>query len=189
MDFQPDDGFLKGRGDVRSLLVYKLAVCVSVLTEIYVGRFVHRGSRTIDQMQQGARSCKQNVVEGSVAAKTSRETELKLTNVARASLAELEEDYLDYLNFNGLRVWGKDHPRTLKARSYIRSSEFEGSYRDLAMRLTGEEFCNFAITIIKQTQYLLDRMMLSQQRQFLREGGIREAMSQARRNFRREQSK
>ena len=75
--------FLKSRGDVRNLKAYKVSVIISYATEIFVRKFISRGSRTIDQMQQAARSCKQNIVEGSEAAKTSAETEIKLTNVAR----------------------------------------------------------------------------------------------------------
>lgn len=78
--------FLKSRGDVRNLKAYKVALIISDSTEIFVRKFISRGSRTVDQMQQAARSCKQNIVEGSEAAKTSAETEIKLTNVARASL-------------------------------------------------------------------------------------------------------
>ncbi len=179
--------FLKGRGDVRKLLVYKLANYVSVLTEIFVSKFVSRGSRTIDQMQQAARSCKQNIVEGSGAAKTSKETEIKLTNVARASLDELEEDYLDYLTFHKLEAWGKDHPRILRLREYIKTPGFDSEYQTIADKLNDEEFCNMAITLIKQTQYLLDRMVAAQQKRFLEEGGIREAMSRARREYRNNQ--
>lgn len=177
-------GILKGNGDVRSLLVYKLANYVSILTEIFVAKYISRGSRTIDQMQQAARSCKQNIVEGSEAAKTSKETEIKLTNVARASLGELEEDYMDYLNFNSLSLWGKDHPRTQKLRAYIKSPSFETEYLKLCTKLSAEEFCNLALTLIKQTQYLLDKLLEAQQRRFLSEGGIREAMTKARLNSR-----
>lgn len=95
--------FLHSNGDYRTLLSYRLAQKISVVTEIFVERFLQRGSRTVDQMQQAARSCKQNIVEGSAAAITSKETELKLTNVARASLCELQEDYEDYLAFRGLK--------------------------------------------------------------------------------------
>lgn len=180
--------FLKNRGDVRNLPAYRLANYVSVLTETFVIKFLKRGSRTIDQMQQAARSCKQNIVEGSGASKTSKETEIKLTNVARASLDELEEDYRDYLRFYHLNLWGKDNPRTIKMRNYIKSDLFEKEYRDLALRLPAEEYCNLLITLIKQTQYLLDRMLKSQEKRFLEEGGIREAMVRARTYYRNNQN-
>ncbi|MDE5874412.1 MAG: four helix bundle suffix domain-containing protein [Muribaculaceae bacterium] len=178
------DTFLKHNGDFRSLKVYKLSVIISVITEVFVERFIHSKSRTKDQMQQAARSCKQNIVEGSSAAMTSKETEIKLTNVARASLEELEEDYLDQLRFKGLPIWDAGHPRLTKLREFVRSREFEITYLDLVKRLPEEEFCNLAITLINQTKYLLDRLLKSQQERFLKEGGIRETMNRARREYR-----
>lgn len=172
--------FIRHIGDVRNLRVYKMAEAISLITEIFVIRFLPSKSRTVDQMQQAARSCKQNIVEGSQAATASKESELKLTNVARASLGELEDDYRDYLNFHNLPVWDKNSARTLKLRSYLRSDNFYTEYRDLCQRLSPEDFCNLAITLIKQTQFMLDKMMETQQRRFLTEGGIREAMTRAR---------
>lgn len=179
--------FLHANGDYRTLLSYKLAAKISMITEIFVERFLQRGSRTIDQMQQAARSCKQNIVEGSAAAATSKETEIKLTNVARASLCELQEDYVDYLTFHGMTPWPKDHPRTKRLRAYVRSERFDVEFADLCRRLPAEEFCNLALTLIIQTEYLLDKMLVAQQRRFLENGGIREAMSAARREHREKQ--
>lgn len=176
--------FIHSNGDYRTLLSYRLALKISVITEIFVERFLQRGSRTIEQMQQAARSCKQNIVEGSAAAPTSKETEIKLTNVARASLCELQEDFADYLEFHGMAVWPKDHPRVRKLREYVRSDGFDKEYVELCRRLPAEEFCNLAITLIIRTEYLLDRMIAAQQRRFLQNGGIREAMSGARREYR-----
>ena len=115
------NGFLKSRGDVRNLKAYKVSVIISDATEIFVRKFISKGSRTIDQMQQAARSCKQNIVEGSEAAKTSTETEIKLTNVARASLGELLDDYMDYLRFNSLPIWTKTpfNKKMLKSESQM----------------------------------------------------------------------
>lgn len=179
--------FLHSNGDYRTLLSYRLAQKISVVTEIFVERFLQRGSRTVDQMQQAARSCKQNIVEGSAAAITSKETEIKLTNVARASLCELQEDYEDYLAFRGLKPWPKEHPRIQRLRAYVRSDGFDGEYVELCRRLPAEEFCNLALTLIIQTEYLLDKMLVAQQRRFLENGGIREAMSAARRDYRQKQ--
>lgn len=179
--------FLHSNGDYRTLLSYRLAQKISVVTEIFVERFLQRGSRTVDQMQQAARSCKQNIVEGSAAAITSKETEIKLTNVARASLCELQEDYEDYLAFRGLKPWSKEHPRIQRLRAYVRSDGFDGEYMELCRRLPAEEFCNLALTLIIQTEYLLDKMLVAQQRRFLESGGIREAMSAGRRDYRQRQ--
>lgn len=180
--------FIHHNGDYRNLLSFRLAQKISVITEIFVKRFIRKGSRTIDQMQQAARSCKQNIVEGSSAAPTSKESEIKLTNVARASLCELQEDYADYLLFNNLQLWSKDHPRILKLRAYVRTEKFDREYVELCNSLPAEEFCNLAITLIIQTEYLLDKMLASQQRRFLENGGIREAMSAARRDYRNHQN-
>lgn len=177
-------GFLHSNGDYRNLLCFKLAQRISVITEIFIERFVPRNSRTVDQMQQAARSCKQNIVERSAAATTSKETEIKLTNVAKASLCELQEDYTDYLLFNGMKLWSRNHPRVGRLRAYLRSSEFHRNYVELCRRLPAEEFCNLAITLIIQTKYLLDRLLAAQQHRFLENGGIREAMSYARREHR-----
>ncbi len=180
--------FIKQNGNYQNLLCYQISVKITIITEIFVQRFIRRGSRTADQMEQAARSCKQNIVEGSEAAATSKETEIKLTNVARASLSELEEDYWDYLRFNNLTLWGKDHPRTEKLRSWIKTDDFNRTFQERCLTLPPEEFCNLAITLIKQTKYLLDRLIRAQQERFLAAGGIREAMSRARRDHRSNQN-
>lgn len=173
--------FLKSNGNVRGLLVYKVATMISSLTEYFVATYIPRSSRTVDQMQQAARSCKQNIVEGSEAAVTSKETEIKLTNVARASLGELMDDYLDYLRFHRLPLWSEsNHERLGRMRDYTRTARFSAEFDTLLPRLNPEELCNLAITLINQAQYLLRRMMERQQRRFLEEGGIREQMTRAR---------
>ena len=84
---------------------------------IFCDRFVDKRSRTHDQMVQAARSGVQNIAEGSLASATSKETELKLTNVARASLGELLLDYEDFLRQRGLRQWTKNSPEALEVRN------------------------------------------------------------------------
>ncbi|MDE6651113.1 MAG: four helix bundle suffix domain-containing protein [Paramuribaculum sp.] len=179
---------VKYRGDVRNLRVYKLSQIISYITEQFVRRYLRQGSRTIDQMQQAARSCKQNIVEGSMAAPTSKEAEIKLTNVANASLGELEEDYIDYLNFNNLEIWEISHPRIEKLREYLKTQAFENDYKIICDRVNSEEMCNLMITLIRQTRYLLSKMIDSQEKRFIEEGGIREAMSQARISHRNKSS-
>ncbi len=88
---------LPPHGNYRELLSYQKAEIIFDLTFDFTTRFLAKGDRTIDQMRQAARSGKQNILEGSKASRTSTETELKLTNVARASLEELLADYEDYL--------------------------------------------------------------------------------------------
>src|SRR6187551_2511883 len=95
-------GFLPKRGNYRELLSYRKAEIVYDITHRFCQRFLTRGDRTIDQMVQAARSGKQNIAEGSRASITSSEMEIKLTNVARASLEELLVDYQDYLRVRDL---------------------------------------------------------------------------------------
>jgi four helix bundle protein len=98
---------LPPRGDYQTLLSYQKSEVVYQITFRFCQRFLKKGDRTIDQMVQAARSGKQNIVEGSKAATTSKEMEIKLTNVARASLEELLEDYRDFLKVRDLPIWAK----------------------------------------------------------------------------------
>src|SRR5216110_2126071 len=96
------------RGDYRTLLSFQKAEVVYDITFRFAHKYLSKGDRTIDQMIQAARSGKKNILEGSKAALTSKETEIKLTNVARASLEELLDDYRDYLRARDLPIWDKD---------------------------------------------------------------------------------
>ena len=177
--------FLTPSGNPRNLRVYKVTEVIYDLTYYFTQHYLQRGDRTIDQMVQAARSGKQNIIEGNEAGTTSRETNIKLTNVARASLAELLIDYEDYLRVRNLPLWGATHPRYERIRSYARSEELQQEYQSLMPRLTAEELCNLTITLIHQADYLLGRLLQSQQELFLNEGGIRERMSAMRREARR----
>lgn len=180
--------FLQRGGGYRKLRAYRLSEAVYDLTVIFVERFIERGSRTKDQMVQAARSGKQNIAEGSKASMTSKETEIKLTNVAKASLEELLLDYEDYLRQHNLQIWDKSTPRVLKLRDYLRTERFIESPIEFSQKMSSEEFCNLSITLINQTTYLLSRLLEKQQEQFLREGGIREQMTKARIAYRNNQT-
>lgn len=110
------DGFLPKTGNYRELLSYRKAEVIYDFTFRFCEKFLKRGDRTVDQMVQAARSGKQNIAEGSKASKTSTESELKLTNVARASLEELLIDYQDFLRTRDLPQWAKDSRESLYAR-------------------------------------------------------------------------
>jgi four helix bundle suffix protein len=97
-------------GGYRKLKSFQIAQLVYDVTVRFCERYVSRFSRTYDQMVQAARSGVQNIAEGSQASGTSKKTELKLTNVARASLEELRLDYEDFLRQRGLPMWEHDHP-------------------------------------------------------------------------------
>ncbi len=175
-------GFLQQKGGYRRLRVYKVAEIIYDLTFQFCNRFLVKGDRTIDQMIQAARSGKQNIAEGSKAATTSAEMEIKLTNVALASQEELLLDYEDYLRVRKLAQWGVDHKRFIAMRDYVQRPEFETGYIDLLPRLNDEELANLALTLINQSTYMLRKMIERQQEIFLKEGGVREQMARARRS-------
>src|SRR5919108_4415741 len=101
-------GFIPAHGGYQNLLSFQKAQVVYDATVYFCQRFLDKRDRTYDQMVQAARSGKQNIVEGSQVSGTSKEMELKLTNVARASLEELLEDYRDFLRTRGHKLWPKD---------------------------------------------------------------------------------
>jgi four helix bundle protein len=107
------NGFIPPHGNYRRLLSYRKSEIIYDLTWVFCQRFLSRGDRTVDQMIQAARSGKQNIAEGSMASGTSKETEIKLTNVARSSLAELQIDYEDYLRTRNLKRWTPDSTAAL----------------------------------------------------------------------------
>ena len=177
-------GFLPQGGGYKKLRVYQVTEIIYDLTYHFTQRFLRAGDRTVDQMVQAARSGKQNIAEGSAASSTSRETEIKLTNVAKASLEELLVDYEDYLRVNGLGTWNEQHPRYHQMREYAKSDKFHGEYTTLYEKLNAEEYCNLCITLINQATYMLRRLIDKQQQLFVEQGGIREQMTRARIEYR-----
>jgi four helix bundle suffix protein len=178
-------GFLPSHGDYRRLLSYQKAEIVYDITFRFARKHLTRGDRTIDQIVQSARSGKQNILEGSKAAKTSKEMEIKLTNVARASLEELLADYRDYLRARNQRIWEKDSPEAVYVRRLGRRvpQTFE-DYRAFVETRPPEVVANIALCLVHQTNYRLDRQIRRLERDFVAEGGLRERMSRARRAFR-----
>lgn len=178
------NNFLSPKGNYENWNVYQLSVIILDITDYFVKTFLSRGDRTVDQMRQAARSGKQNIVEGSCAATTSRETEIKLTNVAKASLKELLEDYRDYLRFNSLELWNKDSPKTLAVRRFAKSHTNPAEYVEKCRERSPETICNIAITLLHQLDYLLYLVIERAKKEFLEKGGIREEMSRARKEWR-----
>ncbi|HET8775877.1 MAG TPA: four helix bundle suffix domain-containing protein [Thermoanaerobaculia bacterium] len=175
------DGFIPPHGGYRNLLSYRKSEIVYDLTVRFCARFLEKRDRTVDQMVQAARSGKQNIAEGSQASGTSTETEIKLTNVARASLEELRVDYDDYLRVRGLRRWDKNSREALYIRNLGRSrDESYENYRAFAETRSADVVANIAICLIHQTNYLLDRQIRNLEQTFLEIGGIRERMTRAR---------
>lgn len=176
--------FLPRAGGYRNLRAYQLTEIIYDLTVIFTERFISYGSRTTDQMIQAARSGRQNIAEGSKASATSKETELKLTNVARASLEELKLDYEDYLRQHQLKCYAWGSPEVERIRRYTRTNEFMTEPMKYARRYPADKYCNLCITLINQAQSMLRRLMERQQQQFLEQGGIKELMYKARTDYR-----
>jgi four helix bundle suffix protein len=132
-------------------------------------------------MVQSARSGKQNIVEGSQASGTSKEMEIKLTNVARASLEELLTDYRDFLRVRGLRLWDRNNREALYVRRLgARPDVSYETYRTFIESRSPEVVANIVICLICQTTFLLDRQLKRLEQDFLKDGGLRERMTRAR---------
>ena len=172
--------FMPQRGNYRNLIVYQKAECIYDITYYFAHKFLEKGDRTIDQMVQAARSCKQNIAEGSAASTTSKETELKLTNVGRASLQELLADYEDYLRVRGLTTWELNSDKAAKTRAVCSKHNDSVYYREAVTLRSDETVANIAITLIHQTDALLRKFIERLKRDFVEGGGLREEMYRAR---------
>ena len=181
-----NNDFLPQKGSYKGLLVYRKAECIYDLTFYFASTYLDKGDRTVDQMVQAARSGKQNIAEGAAASVTSRETEIKLTNVAKASLQELLVDYEDYLRVRGLRQWQKGDPQWEQTRQVCSKHSEPEYFTRAAAERSDETIANIAIILINQTDYLLYRLIERQKADFLEKGGIREEMTRARMTYRRE---
>ena len=168
-------------GGYRKLIVYRKSETIYQGTVAFCRRFLPaRGDRTVDQMVQAARSCKQNIAEGSAASGTSKETEIKLTNVARATLDELREDYLDRLRARGAEPWAADDERSVAARAFAKAHPDWDDWKELFESRPEETLCNLMLTLCHQARTLLDGMIRRQEEDFLTFGGVRERMHAAR---------
>jgi len=168
-------------GGYKKLIVYRKSDVVYEGTVMFCRRFLPaRGDRTVDQMTQAARSCKQNIAEGSSASGTSKETELKLTNVARATLDELMEDYLDYLKSHQLVEWAKKSEKSVYARNFAKAHNDWVDWKEIFETRNAETLANLMLTICNQTSYMLARMIERQEADFKKLGGVRERMHAAR---------
>ena len=136
-------------------------------------------------MVQAARSGKQNIAEASQASATSKKTELKLTGVARASLEELLQDYLDFLRQHHLPTWPKDHlpAQAIRRIAYTSHRSYQ-SYRSYVEEAPPETAANAMICLLHQANYLLDRQLESLEQRFLNEGGFTERLYHARQQHR-----
>ena len=180
--------FLPKKGNYRGLLVYQKAECIYDITFYFAHHFfVERKDRTIDQLIQAARSGKQNIAEGSSAASTSAETEIKLIGVARASMQEVLTDYEDYLRTRGLEQWSLEDPRTKQTQAFCKSHNKPEDYMNNIDKRSPEAIANIAITLICQYDVMMAKLLDRLQKDFTEKGGIREQMTAARLGFRNQQ--
>src|SRR5882672_10430048 len=173
------------RGDYQTLHSFHKAEVVYDLTFRFAHKYLARGDRTVDQMIQSARSGKKNILEGSKAALTSKETEIKLTNVGRASLEELLDDYKDFLRARDLPLWGKDSKEAQYVRHLGRKTpQSYELYREFVETRPAQVIANIAICLIHQANYLIDQQLRRLEKDFLKAGGLRERMTRARLAYR-----
>lgn len=201
------EGLIPKHGGFRKLKSFQVAQLVYDITVRFCDKYIDKRSRTHDQMVQAARSGVQNIAEGSVASGTSKKMELKLTNVAKASLAELRLDYEDFLRQRGLRLWDFEDPRrrALVARrcktvdevaAWVKEiSKNNGQYglnrpdgqQELSIRpipsiesIYSELSANAALVLIGVASTLLDRQVVAQAAAFETEGGFTERLYRTR---------
>ena len=136
-------------------------------------------------MVQAARSGKQNIAEGCMASGTSKKAELKLIGVARASLEELLLDFQDYLRQHDLPLWGKEHPKAqeLRALCYRKNRSYT-TYKPYIEDSSPEVAANAMISLIHQTNYLLDKQLRTLEKDFLKDGGFTERLYRTRSRMR-----
>lgn len=172
-------------GSYKTLLAYQKAECVYDITFYFVNRFLDRAhDRTVDQMQQAARSGKQNIVEGYSDAEGSSQTEHKLMTVAKGSLEELKEDYQDYLRTHQLELWSQGHYKYKTCQPLFRKHNDSDYYMRQIEGRTDEDIANIALIVIHQTLALLRGYIDRQDRLFIQEGGIKEQRFKMRKEYR-----
>ncbi len=176
------DKLIPKHGGFRSLKSFQIARLVFDITVRFCDRFIDKRSRTHDQMVQAARSGVQNIAEGSQASGTSKKTELKLTNVARASLEELRLDYEDFLRQHQLPIWD---PRDLRRQDLIRkrfttADEFAQWVKHQQESSLAESAANGVLTLINVACSLLNKQLQAQADAFTKEGGFTERLYRTR---------
>ncbi len=189
----------------ENLYFYQKSDVIYQMAFVFCDRFIHLyRDRTRDQVIQAARSCKQNIVEGLADGVTSTEMQLKLLNVARASLKELREDFEDYIKSRHLKFYGVasenkegesagivpdcyydgDIQKYDRMLDYCRRHNKLAEYEPFFQAWTDEEMCNYGVTLC----HMIDKMMISfmekLEHEFITEGGIKERMYKARTGFR-----
>ena len=164
----------------EKLLCYKKTVVIYDLTYHFCTRFIDKRDRTFDQMVQAARSGKQNIVEGYADMTTSKESGIRLFNVARGSLLELLEDYKDYLRVRNMQLWDT---RSNEAKVMAKLGVEHNDPKYFVELATSREDCtiaNMVIVLIRQALLLLTKYIDKVSENFAIEGGFRERMTKLR---------
>lgn len=161
----------------KYLKTYQLATAIYDLTVEFCKKFLSEPKyrRTREQMEQAARSGKQNIAEGY--SEKSRKSYIKLLGVAYASLEELLEDYRDFLRQRNLKIWGKNHPKVREFREFRVFWDFQkspSSPNTPKLPQDPEEAANLILTIGHQGSFLLSRQIKSLEEKFVAEGGYTE---------------
>lgn len=191
---------LRPSGGYRSTASFQTATIIYDATYWFCEKFLDARSRTVDQMVQAARSGRQNIAEGSRAAAASSQTELRLLNVARASLEELLLDFEDFLRHRRLAQWRPDSPEAMAVRQvpqqHRRDQPDSSDLTDLTDRERWALYApwlehadpavraNAVICLVHQANYLLDQQIAALERAFIEEGGYSEQLAAARLAFR-----
>lgn len=183
MDIKKD--FIPINQNYDHLLGYQKSECIYDITFYFAHKYLERGDRTIDQMVQAARSGKQNIAEGIEARATSKETGIKLVNVARASLQELLIDYRDYLRVRELALWTPDSENGKLCRRSCSRHNDSAFYREAIKKRNDTAIANIAITLIFQCDNLLRGLIEHLKQDFVTQGGIKEEMTRARLQMRK----
>jgi four helix bundle suffix protein len=187
---------LRPSGGYRELRSFQTATLIYDATYWFCEKFVDRRSRTVDQMVQAARSGRQNIAEGSRAAATSSQTELRLVNVARASLEELLLDFEDFLRHRRLAQWAPDSAEAMAVRQVPAVFRRDRTERSDLTDLSDQERwglyahwldhddaavrANAVICLIHQANFLLDQQIGALERDFVAGGGYSEQLAVAR---------
>jgi four helix bundle protein len=149
--------FLQKTGNYRALHAYRKAEVLYDFTFRFSEKFLAKGDRTRDQMVQAARSGKQNIAEGSKASVTSTETEIKLMNVARASLEELLLDYQDFLRVRDFPQWQKNSKEALYIRKLgSQPNESYETYRTFMETRPPGVLANIAVSFTRPTTFWIN---------------------------------
>jgi restriction system protein len=189
-------GRLRPSGGYRDTASFQTATLVYDATYWFCEKFLDARSRTVDQMVQAARSGRQNIAEGSRAAATSSQTELRLLNVARASLEELLLDYEDFLRHRRLRQWARDDADARAVREVpVKFRQDQPDQADLTNLADEARWALYAswlehadpavranaiICLIHQANFLLDRQIAALEKRFIEDGGYSEQLATAR---------